>query len=334
MNGAMNGVMNRAMNGAMNRAMNGVMDLVRAELSRLLARRFVQLMLFVLVVCFCLTVLVVFGKSKHPTERMWAVAREQAASVQQERQLEYNACLNHPTRPVAACETLRTEPVEPEDYLFGVFNFAREIEELVYFLTAFLAFFGFLVAASFIGSELQSGGVVNLLLWRPNRAAVLGAKLGVALGFVAVVSVAYTAIYVAGFYLLAEATGWVGRVDSPAFWIDLVLLCTRGIILGLVVSAVGFAIATIGRHTAAALGTLIGYIVVWELGARLIVETLNINNNTSRDQWFLASHVTAWMSGREGYSLTTFADSAMTLAVIVAALTALAFVSFRRRDIT
>lgn len=310
------------------------MDLVRAELSRLLSRRLVRLMLFLLVVCFCLTVLVVFGKSKHPTERMWAVAREQAASAEQDRQQEYAACVNHPTRPSSACDWLRTGPIEPENYLYGVFNFAREIDDLVYFLTAFLAFFGFLIAASFIGSELHSGGMVNLLLWRPNRTAVLGAKLGVALGFVAVVSAVYTVIYVTGFYLLAETTGWVGRAGTSEFWINLVLLCVRGIALALVVTTVGFALATIGRHTAAALGTLGGYLIVWELGARLIVETLNIDNNTSRDQWFLASHVIAWMSGRDGYSLTTFAESAMTLAVIVAAATALAFTTFRRRDIT
>jgi len=216
-----------------------------------------------------------------------------------------------------------------------VFNFVREIDELVYFLTAFLAFFGFLVAASFIGAELHSGGVVNLLLWRPNRTAVLGAKLGVALAFVLVASLAFSAIYVGTFYGLAASVGWVGNVDAPTFWSDLVLLCLRGIGLALIVSAVGFAIATIGRHTAAALGVLIGYIIVWELGARLIVETLNIDNNTSRDQWFLVSHVIAWISGPGNrYSLTTFANSAMTFAVILAGLTALAFTTFRRRDIT
>jgi len=309
-------------------------NLVRAEIGRLLSRRFVQLMLLLLIGTFCVTVLVVLGKSKQPTEEMWTAARQYAEQVQADRQQEYNRCRSSTTRPIAACETLHPDRVRPEQYLYGVFNFAAEVRELIYFLTAFLAFFGFLVAASFIGSELHSGSMVNLLLWRPNRAAVLGTKLGVALGFVAVVSVVYTAIYVVAFYGLASVVGWVGGVDRPGFWADLLLLCLRGITLALVMSAIGFAIATIGRHTAAALGTLIGFVVVWELGARLIVETLNIDNNTSRDQWFLTSHVIAWMSGREGYSLTTFADSAMTLGVIVASLTAIAFTAFRRRDIT
>ncbi|HZM76617.1 MAG TPA: ABC transporter permease subunit [Candidatus Limnocylindrales bacterium] len=310
------------------------MNLILAEMSRLLSRRFAQLMILLLIVTFILTVLVVLGKSKQPTEDMWIVARSAAASAAREQQQDYNACLNNPTRPTASCESLKPRAV-PEEYLYGVFTFAHEIKNLIYFLTAFLALFGFLVAASSIGSELHSGSVVNLLLWRPNRTAVLGAKLGVALGFVAVVSVVFTLVYIGTFYGLAAWVGWVGHTEDRGFWIDLILVCMRGITLALVLSAIGFAIATIGRHTAAALGSLIGYIIVWELGARLIVETLNVDNsNTSRDQWFLASHVIAWMSGRDGYSLTTFADATMTLAVIVAALTALAFISFRRRDIT
>jgi len=164
---------------------------------------------------------------------------------------------------------------------------------------------------------------------------VLGTKLGVVLGFIWVVSIASSVLFVGIFYGIAAWVGWTGDTGDPVFWIRLALLCMRGITLALVVSAIGFAIATIGRHTAAALGTAIGYIIFWELGARLIVETLNINNsNTSRDQFFLASHVVSWMSGQDGFSLTSFADSVMTLVIVVAALTAVAFTAFRRRDIT
>jgi hypothetical protein len=279
-------------------------NLVRAEISRILSRRFVQLMLLLLVATFCLTILVVLAKSKQPSDRLWESARQQAAVVNQDRLAAYNACLNNPNSPTAACEALPDE-VEPEQYLYGVFNFSREIEDLVYFLTAFLAFFGFLVAASAIGSELQSGSVINLLLWRPNRSAVLGAKMAVALGFVAVVSVVASVIYVAAFYGIAAWVGWVGDVGDPFFWVDLILRCVRGVILALVLSTVGFTIATIGRHTAAALGTVIGYLIVWELGARLIVEAFNVENNTFRDQWFLASHVTAWMIGRAASARST-----------------------------
>jgi ABC-type transport system involved in multi-copper enzyme maturation permease subunit len=309
------------------------MNLVRAEVSRILSRRFVRLMLLLLAVTFCLTVLVVLGKSRQPTEEMWAAAREQAQNANRQLRLEYYLCIDEPTRPIASCH----EPgrVEPAGFLYGVFNFAGEIQQLVYFLTAFVAFFGFLVAASSIGSELQSGSMINLLLWRPNRTAVLGAKLGVALGFVAVVSAVFSIVYVGTFYGLAAGVGWVGDTHQPGFWPGLALLCLRGTVFALAVSAIGFAIAAIARHTAAALGTLVGYFIFWELGARLIVETLDINHsNTGRDQWFLSSYAIAWMTGRQAYSLTTFAEAAMTLSIIVAASTGLAFASFRRRDIT
>ncbi|HEX6683081.1 MAG TPA: ABC transporter permease subunit [Candidatus Limnocylindrales bacterium] len=310
------------------------MNLVRAEAARILARRFTRLMVVVLLATFVVTILVVLGKSKQPTEEMWENARSIAANVESSRRLEYSTCLQ--THTAGECEELNPDRVVPENYLWGVFNFAREIGALVAFLTAFLAFFGFLIAASFIGSELHSGGVINLLLWRPNRAAVLGAKFGVAMAFIAAVSVVFSILFVGTFYALAGGTGWIGDADVPGFWSSLALLCLRGIGLALIVSAVGFAVATIARHTAAALGVLFGYLVIWELGARLIVETLNLNNsNTGRDSWFLASHVSTWMAGRDNtYSLTSFTDAALVFAVIVGGLTALAFTTFRRRDIT
>ena len=41
-----------------------------------------------------------------------------------------------------------------------------------------LALFGFAVGASFVGAEWHSGGMMNLLLWRPRRLALLAQKLG------------------------------------------------------------------------------------------------------------------------------------------------------------
>ena len=63
------------------------MNLLRAEAGRLLSRRFVQLMLLLLIGTFCITILVVLGKSKQPTEEMWVSARQYAAEVQEFGQL-------------------------------------------------------------------------------------------------------------------------------------------------------------------------------------------------------------------------------------------------------
>ena len=44
-------------------------------------------------------------------------------------------------------------------------------------LAALLALVAFVIGASFVGAEWNSGGMMNLLLWRPQRLQVLGTKL-------------------------------------------------------------------------------------------------------------------------------------------------------------
>jgi hypothetical protein len=314
------------------------MNLIRAEANRFFSRRFILAMMGVLIVAFLLTVLTVIGKSKTPTPEMWSDARVAAANARTQSERMHTNCLRV-GNSTADCERFNPNRIKDENYLWGVFNFAREIHELVYFLIAFLCFFALLVSASFIGSELNSGGVTNLLLWRPHRMAVLGAKLGVAVGSVAVISLVFSAIYVGTFYVLAQTTGWIGDTDTPNFWPDLTLLCVRGIALALIVSALSFAVATIGRHTAATLGAAFGYLVLWEVGARIVVETLNMAGRTQRDHWFLSSYVSSWVVARDTncvycFPTTTIIESTVVFAALLALFVGLAFTTFHRRDLT
>ncbi|MFC3504875.1 hypothetical protein ACFOOK_28450 [Micromonospora krabiensis] len=73
--------------------------------------------------------------------------------------------------------------------------------------------FGFLVGASYIGADLNSGGVVNLLLWRPRRLAVLGAKLGTLLGSVLVLSLLASAAYLGTFWVIGQTAGLASGVE-------------------------------------------------------------------------------------------------------------------------
>ena len=154
-------------------------------------------------------------------------------------------------------------------------------------------------------------------------------------------------MYVATFYGIAKASGYVGSIDSH-FVGDLVLLVVRGLALALVVTAISFAIATLGRHTAAALGLLTGYVVVWEGGARLIMEVLDTR---MPEPWFLSTYVGAWMAGQlefyDYYDACYALDGgncsshyyiywwhgALVLAALLAVFVGGAFVAFRRRDL-
>lgn len=327
------------------------MNLVRAEISRLAARRFVQLMVVLLIGAFAITVATTVASSHQPTAAEVSQA-EQMAEREQRRAERWRAdCLaaQHPDAPRSLndqyppdCE-IRGWAVHKEDFLSGVFVFEREIRGLTYFLAAFLALFGFLVGASYIGADLNSGGMTNLLLWRPKRMTVLGVKLGTLLGSMLVLSVAATALYVGAFYWVAKLTGFPGDLDAE-FWRWLGLTSARSTGLALGASALGFAIATLGRHTAAALGVIAGYVVVWEVGARIVMEVVEA---ARPEQWMLSTYLGAWMVGRIGlwdrqacrfgdcdgsYTLT-WVHASVVLAVVVGGLVVGAFANFRRRDL-
>ncbi|MEU1845076.1 ABC transporter permease subunit [Micromonospora sediminicola] len=335
------------------------MNLVRAELERLAARRFVQLMVVLLAAAFAVTVVTTLGGSHRPTEVELGRAQAQAAEEVRRLELAHDRCLRIKAGTLTADESdylprdcAQIDPAQSDtlptasDYLSGVFVFAKEAEPLLFFLIAFLALFGFLVGASYIGADLNSGGVVNLLLWRPRRPTVLAAKLGTLLGGLLALSVLASVAYLGSFWLIGQASGLTGRTGGD-FWVTLGAIWARGLVLVLATAALGFAVATLGRHTSAALGTVAAYVVVWELGARLVFQILEVGRP---DRFMLSSYLAAWLNGEvrfwDGNACSTgisgFCDGSYTLTWVsgmvvllglTAALVAAAFTVFRRRDL-
>lgn len=337
------------------------MNLVRAELERLGARRFVQLMLVLLVLAFGVTAATTLASTHRPTAQELFDAQRDAAAARSELERTHQRCLDRQRGAVQADDVREYLPddcseVDPAlmerapvaaDFLTGVFTFAEEAEPLLYFLIAFLALFGFLVGASYIGADLNSGGVVNLLLWRPQRMTVLGAKLGALLGGTVLLSALASAAYLGTFWLIAQVAGRPGQLDG-AFWGSLGATWGRGLLLVLLLTTVGFAVATLGRHTSAALGAIAGYLVVWELGARLVMEILDV---VMPERFVLSSYAAALLNGRVrfwdyrsctsdgmgfcdgGAWALTWQPSLLLLLGLTGALTAAAFVAFRRRDL-
>ena len=335
------------------------MNLVRAELERLTARRFVQLMVVLLLLAFAVTAATTLAGSHRPTPA--ELSRAQAQAVNQTRELEmaHDRCLRikagqaTPTEnDYVPADCAEVDPGRMErlpstaDFLEGVFVFAVEARPLLYFLVAFLVLFGFLVGASYMGADLNSGGVVNLLLWRPRRWAVLSAKLGTLLGALLVLSAVASAAYLTVFWLIGQTAGHPGHLDG-AFWRSLGAVHGRGLVLVLLAGTLGFAIATLGRHTAAALGTVAAYLVVWELGARLVMQIVDV---ARPEQWMFSSYLIAWLSGEVQFwdrhacrnDFGNYCDGSYTLGwgaglAVLLGFTVLlvggAFTTFRRRDL-
>lgn len=332
------------------------MNLVRAEVERLTARRFVQLMAVLLLAAFAITVVTTLATSRQPSAAEIERAQQRVTVRVNEMRRSYERCLaigmDTETSAPRAGHPIRCETLNPDDpanrpklseFLYGVFFFDPQIQPLLYFLIAFLALFGFLVGASYLGADLSSGGMTNLLLWRPQRATVLGTKLGTLLGAVLALSVVSTVLYVGTFWGIATVSGVTGD-PSAHFWGGLAVIWFRGLVLVLLTTALGFALASLGRHTAAALGGVAAYLVLWEIGARIV---LDIADAYRQDMWMLSTYVGAWMAGKvefwddtfcyldgcNGRYVLTWRSGLAVLLVLVGTLVAAAFANFRRRDL-
>lgn len=321
-------------------------NLIRAEFTRLVARRFTQVMVLLLLGAFGITLFTTMASTHRPdaaeVQRAEQLAADQRFEVERiRRQCEL---AQQPDAPPELqfqfprgidCGTYDPDDVQAEDFLASVFSFASSIRDLVLVLTGFLGLFGFLVGASSVGAELSSGGMTNLLLWQPRRQQVLSVKLGTLLAGVTGLAVVATLLYLSAFWALAEVAGKPGE-QGDGFWADLIMLCVRGNLLALMATALGFAIATVGRHTSAAVGLLAGYAVVWELGARLVMEIIGVGKASL---WVLSSYIAAWLNGDlhqfgGGGSYTIrWWHSGLVFAALLATVVGGAFAHFRSRDL-
>ncbi|WBQ04520.1 ABC transporter permease subunit [Kribbella sp. CA-293567] len=126
-----------------------------------------------------------------------------------------------------------------------------------------LLFVAFLVAASFVGAEFSSGSIGNWLTFEPRRMRVYGSKLlAAAIGFVPV-AVVITGILLLGTFLIVDQLGTTAGTTSKV-WGNLFETSGRIVATTAVGAALGGVVGLLLRHTAAAIGLVMGYIVIIE----------------------------------------------------------------------
>ncbi|GAA1531535.1 ABC transporter permease subunit [Kribbella lupini] len=149
-----------------------------------------------------------------------------------------------------------------------------------------LAFAAFLIGASFVGAEFSSASIGNWLTFEPRRMRVYGSKLvAVAVGMVPV-AVVTLALLLAGTYLIVSqmgvTTGTTGKV-----WGNLLETSGRTVVLAGVAGALGGVLALLLRHTAAAIGVIMGYAV--------LVEGIFGSVLASAQPWLVRLNFDAWV---------------------------------------
>jgi ABC-2 type transport system permease protein len=245
--------------------------LTTVELRRLTARRLTAIGVLGVLVITALLLVAVWIDSKPPSEA------EQRASQEQFR-MAHEYWEQHADEDRARCaEEWRKQP-DPKPALEEMCNFteptidqfgkprvvfAETMPELLLGSSYLLVFAAFLIGASFVGAEFSTGSIGNWLTFEPRRLRVYGSKLlAAAIGFVPV-AVGILAILMLGTYLIVDQLG-VTSGTTGKVWGDLVATAARAVLLIAVGAALGGVVGLLLRHTAAAIGVAMGYLVLIE----------------------------------------------------------------------
>jgi ABC-2 type transport system permease protein len=337
------------------------MSLPKAERRRLFKRRLTRYMLLLVLGVLATVAIVAFAQNEKTGPAQIAAAERAAdrayerdarfaQQARQECERDKAAGINTERWPANCSEITgpSRDQIDSRQFLPPTFDFRKDFEPAITIFAGILALFAFVIGASYVGAEWHAGGMMNLLLWRPRRLPVLLTKLGTLLGAMLGIFVGLGAVWTAAFWGIASFRGTTDKMTSGV-WQSFALTGLRG--LGLVAAAgvIGFGLASIGRHTALALGAAVGVGVVGQIGVGIALSLIDVK---FVERWVWPSYLQAWMDKRLvlqnwdacNFSLTgecrpqeyvmTWQQSAVVFAAATGIVFAGALWMMRRRDIT
>lgn len=296
-------------------------SLLRVEIRRFLARRLFKVLSLLVVVGFIATGVGIFITSDNSPDAV--------AGIEAEQQRQMQACLESFEEGGQAGFIPPGEDPQRfcRDQVF-VSDPRFRYEDLLFMLPALAFIFiilGWLVGASFIGAEWHHRTLTTLLTWEPRRARVIAAK-ALAVAALTFLWIALLELFfAAAVYPAAAYEGTLAGVDGD-FWIDVVAIGARIAAAAAIAAVMGFALATAGRNTAAALG--VGFVYL------AIVEGLIRAFRPKWVGWLIGDNLGAFLQGGEqasyiGHSRT---EAALLLVAYAGILLVAATALFKRRE--
>jgi ABC-type transport system involved in multi-copper enzyme maturation permease subunit len=265
------------------------MSLYKAESRRLIKRRFVRyLALAGLLVLAAVVVGTFFTNEK--------VGPAQIAAAEQQAERDYQQAITDAQQARVRCAAAKAsgapntgefpddcsqisdpsrESYRAEWNLPATFNFRESFGGTLTAFAAVMALVAFVAGASFVGAEWSSGGMMNLLLWRPQRVKVLATKLVAFLVGLTVLSVVTGALWTVAFWVIGSLRGTTEKM-TPGAWQSFGLTGLRAFALIVAAGVIGFGLASLGRHTAMALGVAIGFGVVVQFGLGIVLDMAQV----------------------------------------------------------
>ena len=198
-----------------------------------------------------------------------------------------------------------------------------------------------LIGASFVGAEWGTGSLATLLTWEPRRGRVLVAKVVACVVLLALCVAAFLAFVAIVFFPVAALRGTTAGVDASTWW-TLAGIWARAAALATFAGAVGAGLATLTRNTAGGLGAGLAYALIldpllgqWRQGRyrpwllmhlfpRLLGLPVDVPQKTPPGSFEPIFEIRQLSPTRPLVLLTIYA----------AGLIAIAYASFRARDVT
>jgi ABC-2 type transport system permease protein len=235
-----------------------VTRLLRAEVTRLLGRRFTGIALIMLLLGLTGCQLVIndalsppTGEQRATAQRMYEDAHKDWVSNHEQYEQE---CRDTGAPPD---ECVIPEP-KLEEFTTGPMPFKQAARTAVQLSTVLVALITFMIAASFIGAEYGSGSIANWLTFIPRRGHVFWSKLLTVGGFATLAGAFGATVALSATVLLGHLYG--SRIESVP---ELARLGARSVLPVILLALFGFCISLVTRHTAAAMGVLVGTALAW-----------------------------------------------------------------------
>lgn len=225
------------------------MNLIKAETSRLLARRVTWIALALALAGCALALLGNWSGIQPISEQTKAqIAHDYEQYRQDWEQHKEDFC--------GTDEACLNAPMSIDQYGPRALTFNQSVNNMASAASYFSFLAALVLGASLLAAEFATGSITNLLSFVPNRTAVLRAKLLVTAAASAVLGAVIIALAVGGAtveYLVAQGvTNTIGAEEAMQ-------LAGRGIALAVIGGVLGCTLAVVLRHTAAVVGVVLGY---------------------------------------------------------------------------
>lgn len=206
-------------------------------------------------------------------------------------------------------------------------------------VASLLPIMAFVIGASYIGADMKTGMLEQLLTWEPRRLRFLAARIVASSSGVALLAMALGALLVALLFGLAATTGTADGT-SGELWANVAVAVVRLGFASALFCAFGLAITVLVNNS---VGSIVGFVIYW-----FIVENFLVSAFLPRVAVYLPiTNATSFANGTDVQRIdgSVFSDfelidqhSYLAAGLILLAWTALAVaiaaVAFDRRDIT